>query len=70
MRDSSRPPRVPLQSFDGALGRHIIDLHGGDITAQSEGLGKGATFTITIPLQAHEIGDMNPSKSPAHQIIV
>src|SRR5712692_4766037 len=29
MRDPSRPPRVPLhlQSYDGRLGRQIIDLH-------------------------------------------
>jgi PAS domain S-box-containing protein len=33
-----------------AIARHIIDLHNGDINAESEGLGKGATFTVTLPL--------------------
>jgi PAS domain S-box-containing protein len=36
-----------------AIARHIVDLHHGDITAESEGLGKGATFTVTLaPLHA------------------
>ncbi len=33
-----------------AIARHIIDLHNGEITAESEGLGKGATFTVMLPL--------------------
>jgi PAS domain S-box-containing protein len=33
-----------------AIARHIVDLHHGDITAESEGLGKGATFVVTLPL--------------------
>jgi PAS domain S-box-containing protein len=34
-----------------AIARHIIELHHGDITAASEGLGKGATFTVTLPVR-------------------
>ena len=30
--------------------RELIELHGGTVEAHSEGLGKGATFTITLPL--------------------
>lgn len=33
-----------------AIVRHIIDCHGGSIEAESEGLGKGATFRVTLPL--------------------
>ena len=33
-----------------AIARHIVDLHRGEIHAASEGLGKGATFTVTLPL--------------------
>jgi len=36
-----------------AIARHIIDLHHGDIRAESEGLGKGARFTITLPVVEH-----------------
>jgi signal transduction histidine kinase len=35
-----------------ALVRHIVELHGGRVTAASEGVGKGATFTITLPIRA------------------
>jgi signal transduction histidine kinase/ActR/RegA family two-component response regulator len=30
--------------------KHLTELHGGAINVESEGLGKGATFTLTIPL--------------------
>src|SRR5688572_17491642 len=33
-----------------AVVRHLVELHGGQVTAESEGDGKGATFTVTIPL--------------------
>ena len=32
-----------------AIARAIVDLHGGEITAQSAGPGKGATFVIELP---------------------
>lgn len=32
-----------------ALVRHIVELHGGSVTAESPGLGKGATFTVLLP---------------------
>jgi PAS domain S-box-containing protein len=33
-----------------AIARHIVDLHHGEIHAESEGIGKGARFTVTLPL--------------------
>jgi CheY-like chemotaxis protein/two-component sensor histidine kinase len=33
-----------------AIVKHLVELHEGEITASSPGLGKGATFTITLPL--------------------
>jgi len=32
-----------------AIARHLIEIHGGSITAESEGAGKGAIFIITLP---------------------
>ncbi|MFT3926628.1 MAG: PAS domain S-box protein [Myxococcales bacterium] len=32
-----------------ALVKHLVELHGGSITAQSEGLGHGACFTVALP---------------------
>jgi len=33
-----------------AIVRHLIEIHGGSVRAQSDGEGKGATFIITLPL--------------------
>jgi len=33
-----------------AVARHLVELHGGTVTAESEGLGKGSEFTVDLPL--------------------
>jgi PAS domain S-box-containing protein len=33
-----------------AIVRHLVELHGGTVTAESPGLGQGATFTVKLPL--------------------
>jgi signal transduction histidine kinase/CheY-like chemotaxis protein len=33
-----------------AIVRHLVELHGGTVQAESPGEGRGATFTITLPL--------------------
>ena len=33
-----------------AIVRRLVDLHGGRITAESAGAGRGATFTVSLPL--------------------
>jgi PAS domain S-box-containing protein len=33
-----------------AIAKHLIQLHGGSVQATSEGVGRGATFTILLPL--------------------
>ena len=35
-----------------SIARHIVELHGGTIAAESAGEGKGATFRITLPVRA------------------
>jgi signal transduction histidine kinase/ActR/RegA family two-component response regulator len=32
-----------------ALVKHLVELHGGTVTARSDGLGRGSAFTITLP---------------------
>jgi PAS domain S-box-containing protein len=34
-----------------AIARHIIELHHGEISAASEGPGRGASFTVTLPVR-------------------
>lgn len=33
-----------------AIVKHLVELHGGNIAASSEGEGKGSTFSVTVPL--------------------
>jgi PAS domain S-box-containing protein len=33
-----------------AIVRRLVDLHGGRITAESDGVGRGSTFTVSLPL--------------------
>jgi PAS domain S-box-containing protein len=33
-----------------AIVRHLVELHGGTVIAESPGLGQGATFTVKLPL--------------------
>jgi len=35
-----------------SIARHIIELHGGTLAAESPGEGRGATFRITLPVRA------------------
>jgi len=35
-----------------AIIKHIVELHGGTIEAASDGLGKGATFTVRLPFSS------------------
>jgi signal transduction histidine kinase/ActR/RegA family two-component response regulator len=38
-----------------ALVKHLVELHGGSVSAQSPGEGKGATFIVRLPLTISEI---------------
>lgn len=33
-----------------AIARHLVELHGGSITAASDGTGRGAAFTVQLPI--------------------
>ncbi len=35
-----------------SIARHMVEAHGGNLRAESEGEGKGATFTIVLPLDS------------------
>jgi CheY-like chemotaxis protein len=46
-----------------SIARHIVEAHGGTIRAHSDGIGKGSTFTVLLPLAtgatpAKELGEL------------
>lgn len=45
-----------------AIVRHLVELHHGMIVAESEGEGKGATFTVNLPLTKSAIEASMPSR--------
>ena len=48
--DAARSRELSGTGLGLAIARHIVDLHHGEISAESEGIGKGARFTVTLPL--------------------
>lgn len=54
--DRFRQAEGSISRRQGGLGlglavvRHLVELHGGSVLAASEGKGKGATFTVELPL--------------------
>jgi signal transduction histidine kinase len=54
--DRFRQAEVPSRHSPGGVGiglaiaRHLVELHGGTIEVASEGEGRGATFTVKLPL--------------------
>jgi signal transduction histidine kinase len=56
-RPFEQGPRTTLQNYGGlglglAITRALVEAHGGKITAWSEGTGRGATFRVTLPVNA------------------
>lgn len=39
-----------------AIVRHLVELHGGSVQADSPGEGRGATFTVSLPVPEIDIG--------------
>jgi two-component system CheB/CheR fusion protein len=48
-----------------AIARNLIELHGGTLTAESEGLGRGSRFTVRLPLPQQRTPAPLPAPAPA-----
>jgi PAS domain S-box-containing protein len=52
--DSSTTKQQAGLGLGLAIVRHLVELHGGTVTAHSQGDGKGATFEVCLPIRAVE----------------
>jgi signal transduction histidine kinase len=50
--DSSTTRKYGGLGLGLAIVRHLVELHGGSVSAESAGLGHGATFTVELPTRA------------------
>jgi signal transduction histidine kinase/ActR/RegA family two-component response regulator len=51
-----------------AIVRHLVDAHGGTVTAQSRGEGQGATFMVRLPV-ARKSGDVAEPTAHGHSTL-
>jgi PAS domain S-box-containing protein len=58
--DMSRSRRHGGLGLGLALVKQLVEMHGGTIEAASEGIDKGATFTVTLPLNAPQVAPHRP----------
>src|SRR5206468_10614994 len=75
-RQGAQPDAADNQSSDAMMSHHgglglglaiakrLVEMHGGTIAASSAGLGKGATFTVTLPFVAIRQAAEQPAKPP------
>ncbi|WP_179198017.1 PAS domain S-box protein [Nostoc sp. T09] len=46
-----------------AIVRHLVELHGGTVSAESPGIGQGATFIVNFPMRAVYVEDTKSASS-------
>ena len=59
-RQASSGPRQPLQGVGIGLTivKRLVELHGGRVTARSDGPGKGASFVVELPVASNDGAQM------------
>ena len=51
-----------------AIVRHLVELHGGSVAADSVGAGLGATFTVTLPVRALHASEARASAAAESEV--
>lgn len=55
--DSTKSRRYEGLGLGLSIVRHLVELHGGAVTAESQGKEKGAVFTVSLPIQTFDISN-------------
>ena len=63
--DSSITRRQSGLGLGLAIVRHLVELHGGTVRADSPGLDQGATFRVALPALAIQTGSLSKPSDPA-----
>ncbi|HTK28422.1 MAG TPA: ATP-binding protein [Vicinamibacterales bacterium] len=63
--DSSLTRRHGGLGLGLAIVRHLVELHGGTVAVESEGEGRGATFTVLLPARGDAPVAVRPAEAPA-----
>ncbi|QRO00796.1 PAS domain S-box protein [Archangium violaceum] len=62
--DASSTRRYGGLGLGLSIVRHLVELHGGTVEAHSEGKGRGASFTVRLPLVAPRPSTAEPARAP------
>ncbi len=66
--DSSSTRRHGGLGLGLAIVRHLVEMHGGTVQAQSEGIGHGASFIVRLPLLSSQQIDDSEQSVPAQPL--